>query len=126
MPLTYTALQHPIRYAAISSDARFIAVAGRRGLTHYNALSGRWKLFESEVEEESVRIAGGMAWWSNVLIAGCVTGNEYQVSDGNLNELADDLTPQAAAVVSARPGAGVCRVTRGGRARLGTPHAGRL
>lgn len=73
-------MHHPIRYAVISSDARLIAVAGRRGLTHYNALSGRWKLFEAEKEEESIQVVGGMAWWSNVLIVACVEGGAYQVS----------------------------------------------
>ncbi|SCV72828.1 BQ2448_4365 [Microbotryum intermedium] len=72
IPASYIATQHPIRYAVISHDARFIAVAGRRGLTHYNALSGRWKLFESEKEEESFHVVGGMAWWANLLIVGCV------------------------------------------------------
>lgn len=80
LPATYIALQHPVRYAVISSDARLIAVAGRRGLTHYNALSGRWKLFEVEKEEESLRVVGGMAWWSNVLIVACIEGGVYQVS----------------------------------------------
>lgn len=73
-------MHHPIRYAVISSDARLIAVAGRRGLTHYNALSGRWKLFEAEKEEESIQVIGGMAWWSNILIVACVEGGAYQVS----------------------------------------------
>lgn len=80
IPASYIALQHPIRYAVISSDARLIAVAGQRGLTHYNALSGRWKLFELEREEDSIRVVGGMAWWSNVLIVACIEGGVYQVS----------------------------------------------
>ncbi|KDE04043.1 hypothetical protein MVLG_05482 [Microbotryum lychnidis-dioicae p1A1 Lamole] len=72
IPASYIATQHPIRYAVISHDARFIAVAGRRGFTHYNALSGRWKLFESEKEENAFHVVGGMAWWANLLIVGCV------------------------------------------------------
>lgn len=79
MPSAYIASQHPIRYAVISADARLIAVAGKRGLTHYNAISGRWKLFESEKEEDAFRVVGGMAWWSNVLIAACVENDIYQV-----------------------------------------------
>jgi len=81
IPPNYIALQHPIRYASISSDARLIAVAGRRGLTHYNALSGRWKVFEREQEEESVKVVGGMSWWGPILIAGTEDGSgQYQVS----------------------------------------------
>ncbi|KAL8291705.1 hypothetical protein RQP46_001963 [Phenoliferia psychrophenolica] len=79
IPASYIALHHPIRYAVISNDARLIAVAGRRGLTHYNALSGRWKLFESEKEEEQLRVVGGMAWWSNVLIVACIDAGVYQI-----------------------------------------------
>ncbi|GAA6063151.1 hypothetical protein JCM10212_006309 [Sporobolomyces blumeae] len=79
IPATYIAHQHPIRYASISSDARLIAVAGRRGLTHYNALSGRWKLFEREVDEDAIEVKGGMAWWGPVLIVGCLEGGQYQL-----------------------------------------------
>ncbi|GJN88122.1 hypothetical protein Rhopal_001078-T1 [Rhodotorula paludigena] len=79
IPSTYIASQYPIRYAVISSDARLIAVAGPRGLTHYNALSGRWKLFDSERDELAIRVVGGMAWWSNMLIVGCEEGGQYQL-----------------------------------------------
>jgi hypothetical protein len=63
----------PIRYACISADARLIAVAGRRGLVHYNSLSGRWKLFENEAQEQSFKVQGGMQWYGSTLI---VTGEE--------------------------------------------------
>ncbi|BGP22387.1 ribosome control protein 1 domain containing protein [Rhodotorula toruloides] len=79
IPAPYIASQYPIRYAVISSDARLIAVAGQRGLTHYNALSGRWKLFEMEKEEDATKVVGGMAWWGNVLIVGCIEGGQYQL-----------------------------------------------
>ncbi|GAA5919951.1 hypothetical protein JCM6882_000223 [Rhodosporidiobolus microsporus] len=79
IPASYIALQHPIRYSAISPDARLIAVAGQRGLTHYNALSGRWRLFELEKEEESFRVVGGMAWWGSTLIVACEEAGQYQL-----------------------------------------------
>ncbi|BGP53439.1 WD40 repeat protein [Rhodotorula sphaerocarpa] len=79
IPNTYLATQYPIRYALISSDARLIAVAGRRGFTHYNALSGRWKLFDLEREEQSLRVVGGMAWWSSNLIVGCEENGYYSL-----------------------------------------------
>ncbi|GAA5895098.1 Ric1p [Sporobolomyces salmoneus] len=79
IPPSYIAHQYPIRYASISSDARLIAVAGRRGLTHYNALSGRWKLFERDVEEESIEVVGGMSWWGPILIAGTAENGQYQL-----------------------------------------------
>lgn len=46
-------------------------VAGRRGLTHYNALSGRWKLFEDEAHEQAFEVRGGMQWYGAMLIVGC-------------------------------------------------------
>ncbi|GAA6048193.1 hypothetical protein JCM3770_003704 [Rhodotorula araucariae] len=79
IPAEYIATQYPVRYAVISADARLIAVAGRRGLTHYNALSGRWRLFEDEREEDALKVVGGMAWWGNVLIVGCEVGGECQL-----------------------------------------------
>ncbi|TKA57063.1 hypothetical protein B0A53_01019 [Rhodotorula sp. CCFEE 5036] len=79
IPNAYLAAQYPIRYAAISSDARLIAVAGQRGFTHYNALSGRWKLFELEKEEQSLRVVGGMVWWANSLIVGCEENGYYSL-----------------------------------------------
>ncbi|BGP18933.1 hypothetical protein JCM10213_005480 [Rhodosporidiobolus nylandii] len=79
IPAAYIAAQHPIRYASISPDARLIAVAGQRGLTHYNALSGRWKLFELEKEEDAIRVVGGMGWWGSTLIVGCAEGGQYQL-----------------------------------------------
>ncbi|GAA5879805.1 hypothetical protein JCM8547_005190 [Rhodosporidiobolus lusitaniae] len=94
IPASYIASQHPLRYACISPDARLIAVAGQRGFTHYNALSGRWKLFEVEQEEKTIRIVGGMAWWGSTLIVGCVEGGQYQLrlfSRDKLLTLADSL-----------------------------------
>ncbi|GAA5849964.1 hypothetical protein JCM9279_002475, partial [Rhodotorula babjevae] len=79
IPAAYIASQYPLRYAVISSDARLIAVAGRRGLTHYNALSGRWRLFEEERDEEALRVCGGMVWWGSVLVVGCEVEGEYQL-----------------------------------------------
>lgn len=69
-----------MRYASISSDARLVAVAGRHGLAHYNALSGRWKTFERDVEAESIHVVGGMSWWGPVLIVGTCEQGQYQVS----------------------------------------------
>lgn len=86
IPSTFIALHHPIRYAVISSDARLIAVAGRKGLTHYNALSGRWKLFENEREEASLVVCGGMAWWGNSLVVGCEEAGNYSVRRNPPNE----------------------------------------
>ncbi|GAA5957240.1 hypothetical protein JCM3765_000401 [Sporobolomyces pararoseus] len=79
IPSSYLSLQHPIKYSCISNDARLISVAGRRGFCHYNALSGRWKLFENSQEEEVLKVVGGMSWWGNVLIVGTLETSGYQL-----------------------------------------------
>lgn len=35
---------------------------------HYNSLSGRWKLFDNEVQEQSFKVRGGMQWYGSTLI----------------------------------------------------------
>jgi hypothetical protein len=80
IPNVYIATNWPIRYASISSDGRFIAVAGRRGLTHYSAASGRWKLFEQEREERGFTVRGGLLWFHHVLIVAVEVDKKYQVS----------------------------------------------
>jgi hypothetical protein len=79
IPNVYIASNWPIRYASISSDGRFIAVAGRRGLTHYSAASGRWKLFAQEREERGFSVRGGLLWFHHVLIAAVEVDRKYQV-----------------------------------------------
>lgn len=79
IPNVYIATNWPIRYASISNDGRFIAVAGRRGLTHYSAASGRWKLFAHEREERGFTVRGGLLWFHHVLIAAVEVDKKYQI-----------------------------------------------
>lgn len=81
IPHAYLAANWPIRYASISSDGRLIAVAGRRGLSHFSSLSGRWKQFSQPAEEQSFSVQGGLQWYQHVLIAAChVTAtDEHQI-----------------------------------------------
>ncbi|KAK0524719.1 WD40 repeat protein [Tilletia horrida] len=79
IPQAYLALHWPIRYASISNDGRLIAVAGRRGLTHYSAISGRWKRYLLPSQESSFAVRGGLQWYQHVLIAACDAGGEYQL-----------------------------------------------
>lgn len=79
IPSVYIATNWPLRYASISSDGKFIAVAGRRGLTHYSAASGRWKLFGQEREERAFTVRGGLLWFHHVLIAGVEVEKKYQI-----------------------------------------------
>jgi hypothetical protein len=59
-----------------------IAIAGRRGLTHYSAASGRWKLFDDEQEERGFVVRGGLLWFHHVLVAAVEVDKSFQVSQG--------------------------------------------
>ena len=76
IPPTYLANQQPIRSAVISSDGRYVAIAGRRGLAHYSVSSGRWKAFNDMQAENAFVVRGGMSWYQHILIAAVET-NEY-------------------------------------------------
>lgn len=80
IPQKYLATNWPIRYSAISADGRLVAIAGRRGLTHYSSTSGRWKLFGDEVQELAFTVMGGILWFHHVLIAAVEVGRSWQVS----------------------------------------------
>lgn len=61
----------PIRYTSIDSEGKYIAVAGRRGFTHYSIISGKWKLFGNEYQEQNLVVKGGMVWFRNILVVAC-------------------------------------------------------
>jgi RAB6A-GEF complex partner protein 1 len=84
VPQNYLATNWPIRYSAISADGRLIAIAGRRGLTHYSSTSGRWKLFGDELQELAFAVRGGFLWFHHVLIAAVEVGRSWQVSIVNI------------------------------------------
>ncbi|CED84934.1 WD40 repeat protein [Phaffia rhodozyma] len=90
LPHSYINTQYPIKYATVSEDGRLIAVAGRRGLTHWSKSSGRWKLFDRPEWEESFRVRGGMAWFLHVLVAAIEEGKEFSI---RLYSRDDALTP---------------------------------
>lgn len=81
IPQSYLAANWPIRYASISSDGRLIAVAGRRGLTHFSTLSGRWKQYQQLTQEQNFSVQGGLQWYQHVLVVAChvPTTNEHQI-----------------------------------------------
>ncbi|OXH27574.1 hypothetical protein J008_04717 [Cryptococcus neoformans] len=79
IPTAYIATNWPIRYASISSDGKLIAVAGRRGLTHYSAASGRWRLFQDEREERDFSVKGGLLWFHHVLIVAVDADKTHQI-----------------------------------------------
>ncbi|WWC93237.1 hypothetical protein V866_000070 [Kwoniella sp. B9012] len=79
IPAAYIATNWPLRYASISSDGKLIAVAGRKGLTHYSASSGRWKLFPDERQEREFTVRGGLLWFHHVLIAAVDVEKTHQI-----------------------------------------------
>ena len=87
IPAEYLNRQWPIRSAVISTDGRYVAVAGRRGLAHYSVTSGRWKTFEDPFMEDEFTVRGGMCWHQHVLIAAVESSEGFQVcfTYGNLH-----------------------------------------
>lgn len=80
VPSRYVDEQWPLRSSAISPDGKYVAVAGQRGLAHYSVNSGRWKVFEDELMQNSFRVRGGMCWHQHILIAAVETDDSYEVS----------------------------------------------
>lgn len=56
-----------------------VAIAGRRGLTHYSTVSGKWKLFGDERQERDFVVRGGLLWFHHVLVAAIEVDKTYQV-----------------------------------------------
>ena len=81
IPATYLWNQRPIRSVVTSSDGRYVAIAGRRGLAHYSVHSRRWKTFDDSVAENAFVVRGGMCWYQHMLIAAVESDDIYEVSD---------------------------------------------
>ena len=79
IPAAYLSSQRPIRSSVISSDGRYVAVAGCRGLAHYSVNSGRWKTFDDSNAEDAFTVRGGMCWYQHVLIAAVETDEHHEV-----------------------------------------------
>ncbi|KAI0343994.1 RIC1-domain-containing protein [Trametopsis cervina] len=79
IPQDYLATNWPIRYSALSTDGRLIAIAGRRGLCHYSSNSGRWKMFEDELQEQAFTVRGGLLWFHHVLVVAVELSKTYQI-----------------------------------------------
>jgi hypothetical protein len=78
IPPEYLHRQWPIRCSVISTDGRYVAVAGRRGLAHYSVASGRWKTL-SHLKEDEFTVRGGMCWHQHVLIAAVESNEGFEV-----------------------------------------------
>ncbi|KAK6099652.1 WD40 repeat protein [Batrachochytrium dendrobatidis] len=71
IPNVYISDNWPIRYVSLNSSGKFIAIAGKRGLAHYNTFSGKWKLFGNEHQEQGFTVQGGILWFRSMLIVAC-------------------------------------------------------
>ena len=78
-PAGYIHAHRPIRCAVISTDGRYLAIAGRRGLAHYSVASGRWKTFDNSAAEDSFIVRGGMCWYQHILIVAAETDDYHEV-----------------------------------------------
>lgn len=79
IPSNYLLNQWPIKCTVISSDGRYVAVAGKRGLAHYSVNSGRWKTFANEVMENEFQVRGGMCWYQHILVAAVEANRSYEL-----------------------------------------------
>ncbi|KAI1733555.1 DUF1339 domain protein [Xylaria scruposa] len=79
IPSNYLLNQWPIRCTVVSSDGRYVAVAGRRGLAHYSVNSGRWKTFASSATENEFQVRGGMCWYQHILVAAVEANRSYEL-----------------------------------------------
>lgn len=79
IPASYLLHQWPIRFTVISSDGRYVAVAGRRGLAHYSINSGRWRTFANKAAEDEFQVRGGMCWYRNTLVAAVEANRSFEL-----------------------------------------------
>ncbi|MBW0490206.1 hypothetical protein O181_029921 [Austropuccinia psidii MF-1] len=79
LPADYISKNWPIESSCISDDGKLLAVAGQRGFTHFNLVSGRWKLFEREEDEQAICVRGGMQWFENTLVLGIDQAGMYSI-----------------------------------------------
>ncbi|OTB19564.1 hypothetical protein K445DRAFT_313332 [Daldinia sp. EC12] len=79
IPANYLLNQWPIKCTVVSSDGRYVAVAGKRGLAHYSVNSGRWKTFANEAMENEFQVRGGMCWYQHILVAAVEANRSYEL-----------------------------------------------
>ncbi|WKX96503.1 hypothetical protein Q1695_012720 [Nippostrongylus brasiliensis] len=71
-PHEYIASNWPIRFAAVDREsAKYLVVAGLRGLAHCTLPGGRWKIFGNESHESSLMVTGGVMVWGGTVGTAC-------------------------------------------------------
>ncbi len=79
VPTVYMLQHWPIRIAVVSADAKYVAVAGRRGLAHYSTISGRWRTFDDPEAENEFVVRGGMCWHQHFLLTAVEASSKHQI-----------------------------------------------
>jgi CRISPR/Cas system-associated protein endoribonuclease Cas2 len=77
----------PIRSVSVSSDTRYISVAGKIGFAHLSTTSGRWRVLDTmeadtkdvSTYEDIPQVRGGMCWYGNVFLVGADYGESHEV-----------------------------------------------
>lgn len=59
------------KYVSMNETGQYVAIAGKRGLAHYSAISTKWKLFGNEHQEQTFIVRGGIVWWQNIIAFAC-------------------------------------------------------
>eukprot|EP00039_Didymoeca_costata_P003339 m.66994 g.66994 ORF g.66994 m.66994 type:complete len:1199 (+) comp11850_c0_seq2:319-3915(+) len=70
IPSSYMDINWPIRIAAVDPSGSYAAVAGLRGLAHYNSISQKWRMFGNEGQEQAFECVG-IVWWKSYVVAAC-------------------------------------------------------
>ncbi|PRP78824.1 hypothetical protein PROFUN_00997 [Planoprotostelium fungivorum] len=87
IPNMYLLDNWPIRKVEMNREGTQIAVAGQRGVTLYNDLNKRWKIFGDRDQERSIECAC-LSWYKDiVIIASLATGNKVKPEENPQYEL---------------------------------------
>ncbi|KAJ3330555.1 hypothetical protein HDU76_005381 [Blyttiomyces sp. JEL0837] len=91
IPVMYITSNWPIKYVSMNVEGNLVAIAGRRGLAHFNVNTKRWKLFGNEAQEQSFAVRGGMLWVRDMLVVGTedMSSGDFEIrifsKDANLD-----------------------------------------
>ena len=90
MPSSYLAMQWPIECASIDNSSNLVAIAGRHGFAHYSLQTGKWKIFGSERQEQTVWTSHLVWIRSYIVVAYRLTGSEeYNIGVFSKNDNLD-------------------------------------
>eukprot|EP00054_Salpingoeca_dolichothecata_P010722 m.59679 g.59679 ORF g.59679 m.59679 type:complete len:824 (-) comp19121_c1_seq1:92-2563(-) len=71
IPDQYMAINWPLRFCCIDHSGQYLAVAGSRGLIHYNMVTRKWRIFGNQTQELGFKCRGGLLWWNDYIVVAC-------------------------------------------------------